>query len=413
MGIWREKLIQFWLRGRYRSDDVPDSPRRRLIGGIIFILVGVLFLYLKVGRDWMMFRDAQHWQATSCVIRTSEISAPFKEVRGGTQYKPIIEYVYQFNGVEHVSRQYCIGDDASGYKSKIQAIVNSFVVGKNTICYVNPSNPQQAILNRQWSPAYPYILFSMTFVGMGLAVIWTAVLLRKSDRSLPYHLDKTLDGYIPSCDPNARSLDMASERIVSDGALVALPILLSFSIFFVVGLIEDVSNPYEQDISAIAIILIGLIATAFLAAVLVLIIRLIFPNVIEDQLRLIPGTLRPGQAAKIVWKFHRTRKYARLQIRLISSEVAVHANESMTRDQVRIYLDHELVDATNPENIGSGEVTFTLPKNTMHSMELPNNDITWKIRVIMVRANGKSTMEEYDVVVLPAKWPDRLQARRN
>lgn len=138
----------------------------------VFLLVGLVagwFLLVQpVRRVW----EAREWPAVRCTVVSSRVRS--HDGRDSTTYSVHIVYRYTVNGRAYQSDRYdfMVGS-SSGYEGK-QAIVNRYPPGKEAICYVNPRDPSDAVLERRATPLMLLALFPFAFLGVGAAgLMWT------------------------------------------------------------------------------------------------------------------------------------------------------------------------------------------------------------------------------------------------
>ena len=132
-----------------------------LIFAILFCL-GLLFII--DGDPVSKVLAARKWVETPCLITSSEVQSH----SGGT-YSAEIAYSYRVDGREYVSESYSTeeGQSSSGYDGK-QALVDRYPPGTKTICYVNPQDPNNAVINRGYPESLLWGLVPLGFMAMTL-----------------------------------------------------------------------------------------------------------------------------------------------------------------------------------------------------------------------------------------------------
>jgi len=167
----------------------------------VFLVAGLVATWFLLFRPLARVHDARQWPATPCTVVSSEVQSHSDS--DGTTYSVHIVYRYTVNGHEYQSRRYdFMGGSSSGYKGK-QAVVRRYPPGKKAVCYVNPRDPSDAVLEPRFTPMMLVGLFPLIFVAVGAGgVVW--VFTNKSFR-------KPIEGVPPW---QSRS-DWAEGRIVS------------------------------------------------------------------------------------------------------------------------------------------------------------------------------------------------------
>jgi hypothetical protein len=149
-----------------------QSPPRWLFAfGLLFLAVGGLFLYILAVRPLWKVSQAAAWVKTSCTVMSSEL----KEHRStdsdspGSTYSIEIVYEYEFEGKTYQSGRYDFVSMASNTSmASRRAIIKAHPPGTETVCFVNPAQPSEAVLQRGWSSEMWWGLFPIPFVLIGL-----------------------------------------------------------------------------------------------------------------------------------------------------------------------------------------------------------------------------------------------------
>jgi hypothetical protein len=143
-----------------------------LLLGLPFTLAGGLFVYL--GFRSMSDQATLHEMATSvqAIIVSSEVQASVTD--GMSSYWADIKFTYEYDGkVRNSDRVWPIEEGAS--EAEIRALVDRFPPGADVIAFVDPSDPDNAFLEKRWSQM-PFISVSIGCVpavfvaGLGILV---------------------------------------------------------------------------------------------------------------------------------------------------------------------------------------------------------------------------------------------------
>lgn len=147
--------------------------RRRLLPRLLwivwsslFLACGGLFLYfLGVRPVWGVLRSPG-WPATPCTVVSSALNEQNSE--DGPSYRIEIVYRYQFGAATYESDGYdFIGLSSNTNVAEKRSIVRGHPPGSQTVCYVNPANPAEAVLQRGWTNDMWWGLFPIPFVAAG------------------------------------------------------------------------------------------------------------------------------------------------------------------------------------------------------------------------------------------------------
>jgi hypothetical protein len=156
-----------------------------LIGFFSFFLLigGVIFVFMFV-RPVLGILDARNWVETPCVVESSQVRSPSSD--DGTTYSVDILYRYEINGREYKSNRYhFMGGSSSGRGAK-RAIVREHPPGRETVCYVNPKDSTEAVLERGFTNDLWFGLIPLVFVGVGAGgILWGVRKMRAGPGSVP------------------------------------------------------------------------------------------------------------------------------------------------------------------------------------------------------------------------------------
>ena len=154
----------------------PLGPRGHLLVGGLSGLMGLLAIGLGYLRPVYRQQAAQAWVATPCVVLASEVRQSTR--KGHSKYRPSVSFRYQVDGASHQSSEYALTDLTSSDPARARAVVAALAPGTNTTCYVDPRDPDEAVLVREiddiWLPLGLGILllgFSLFLVLRGIRLV--------------------------------------------------------------------------------------------------------------------------------------------------------------------------------------------------------------------------------------------------
>jgi len=150
----------------------------RILGTVFFLLFAGLGFFFTVLLARQLYRDGQtyRWPAVPCVILESAIN----DQGGNSPYAVHVHYQYEWRGSSHSSQQFATQTKAFSDYSKAQRLIDRFRADSKSLCYVNPGNPTEAILQRTplWSGFF--LLLPLTFLAIGAGAIY-AIWRRSSE----------------------------------------------------------------------------------------------------------------------------------------------------------------------------------------------------------------------------------------
>ena len=140
---------------------------------IVFFVIGAGFSWGFVVTPLLKIKASENWPKKNCVISKSRV----KEIRSRTDGKTRITYSidmtfkYKFKGIDYISEKYNFITHSDGNYNSKSKIVNRYPPGKSASCYVNPENPSEAVISREFDALWgPGILSSIAML-IGIAGI--------------------------------------------------------------------------------------------------------------------------------------------------------------------------------------------------------------------------------------------------
>jgi hypothetical protein len=384
-----------------------------LIGFFSFFLLigGVIFVFMFV-RPVLGILDARNWVETPCVVESSQVRSHSSD--DGTTYSVDILYRYEINGREYKSNRYhFMGGSSSGRGAK-RAIVREHPPGRETVCYVNPKDSTEAVLERGFTNDLWFGLIPLVFVGVGAGgILWGVRKMRAGPGSVP-----RVRGLAQAESQTGGAPGIPAVSGMDEGMSVTLKPrwspwgkvlgMLFFALFwngitgvFVWQVIQSWRSGRPEWFLTIFMIPFVLIGLVLIGAVFNFVLALWNPR---PTLRLTPGTPRLGQTMSLEWEFSgRVRVIERLRVYLEGREEATYRQGTRTSTDKSVFAEIDLANEPGRLDLYSGRVETALPVKTMHSFESDNNKIVWNIRVKGSIARWPDVDEEFPVSVLPAE----------
>ncbi len=118
------------------------------VAGTLFLLVffamGTLFEIFLI-RDLYLSAQSYFWPKLECRI----ISSVVERGEGKDPYLFKVKYEYEYKGRAYLSERYQDATYSSSDYSKLQKLVEHYHAGSKAFCYVDPGNPETAILEHK------------------------------------------------------------------------------------------------------------------------------------------------------------------------------------------------------------------------------------------------------------------------
>lgn len=157
--------------------------KKQAAGSLYLIVIGLLlagsggvFTWL-LGTSFGRAREMDQWQKVECYILEAELRERKIGQEVPTDYRFGLLFGYEFKGDPYSSENYVLRGNAWVKDSRrVQTLVQRFPAGSKRECWVNPENPEQAVLKKETkAPGYS-IWFPILFVVGGLGVIVKALI---------------------------------------------------------------------------------------------------------------------------------------------------------------------------------------------------------------------------------------------
>ena len=154
-----------------------------LVGGV-FLAIGLGLFYVLGVLPFMKTMQAKHWVETPCRIISAKVDSHRSSDGDGTSYSIDITYEYQVDGKVYRSDRYDFVEVRNGFDGRKRKVVNRYKRMADSVCYVNPGDPSEAVLVRGLTMGNAVVLFPLFFVVVGILAIWLS--LRKKRGGWPW-----------------------------------------------------------------------------------------------------------------------------------------------------------------------------------------------------------------------------------
>jgi hypothetical protein len=418
------------------SSERPISSRRkkgeltaggRLLLGLffsVFLLVGVWATYSFALKPWLGVWAARDWVPVTCQIRSSEVR---QHDGDSTTYSVAITYSYVVDGREYTGDRYDFtAGSSSGRKAK-KAIVARYRVGAESLCYVNPANPQEAVLERTRVRDWGFGLIPLVFVLVGAGGVYFALFGQRktsgvgdegahsdrwSVRAARFKRETSTSTKAVTGDPASRStldgpvtLTPTESRV---GKTVGIGIFALFWNWivsvFVVNLVGDAWGGawvlwlfvlFLVPFVGIGLFLIGLVVRQLMA----------LANPVP-QLTVNRGAFAPGDTLELSWQFEgRRTRLQSVRLFLEGREEATYRRGTDTKTDREVFATFEIA-ATSGLSAGEpAHAKLRLPERMMHSFKADNNRIVWSLRVKGEVPRWPDVDEAFELLIVPPTRP--------
>ena len=401
-GVWRGKKI------RAKTDSLSSIAARKRLGrpaaGVLFLVLfvagGALGYFVFFPAVYKSFTSG-NWIAADCVVQSSRVQR--HESDDGTTYSVDIAYTYVYQGHTYRSNRYkFIGGSSSGYYGKAE-VVKQYPKGGHATCYINPSDPSEAVLKRELGAEIFFGLIPLVFMLVGFFGFVYLVRERSGKTGVAAIGRKGVSEYAPD-----RFRTPAGPRVLkpetsyfgkimgSIGIAIFWNGIVSVFLFQAVQSFRAGHPDYFLSLFMIPFVLIGL---GMIGAVFYFILASFNPR---PEIRLSTDRVRLGDRVGITWTtVGNVNKIRNFSLVLIGEESATYQRGTDTCTDKDIFYSQDLVQSYRPQTVRKGDAEFTIPSDSMHTFKSDNNAVTWKIRMHCGVPMWPDTRDDFDIPVFP------------
>lgn len=379
------------------------SPGCLVLFFSVFLVAGCAVLYFMILGPVRDFASSGSWQETTCTVLSSKVGEHSDS--DGTTYSVDVVYTYSFGGRGYQSDRFgFLKASSSGYEGKAETVAR-YPVGARVPCWVNPSNPEKAVLSRDLSWEWLLVLLPLTFITVGGGgIVWAVRSGRQAKAratALPLAAASPFGVEPP---PAAAGGSLELRPTVSPmGKFVGLVFITLFWNGIVSVFLFQVVKSWragEPDgcltVFLIPFVLVGL---ALVYGTLRQFLVLFNPR---PRFTLSPGVLTTGGSAYLQWSFAgRSGRVKRLSVVLEGREEARYRRGTNTYTDRNTFASMTVIEAAEPYTIASGSTSFSVPVDTVPTFKAENNKILWQLKVCCEIPGWPDSEDEYEVLVQP------------
>ena len=142
--------------------------------GLSIAVLGSIFVYgllMAYGRA----KETRSWQETPCLIVKSEIQEFRPTPNSPFHYVSVVEYVYNYGEKDRTGKSIKRVEGPSSDRKRAEKKIIPFPKGKSTQCWVNPDDPDRAILKQSTLAPMYTLWFPGLFVVAGIGIVLNAI----------------------------------------------------------------------------------------------------------------------------------------------------------------------------------------------------------------------------------------------
>ncbi len=408
------------LRGKGDGGEEEDLTKAGIGGKIlalgffgVFAVAGVGIFAGMVVPGAMKYLSSRGWEQVPAEVIWSAVRA--EDGDDGTTYRADIFYRYEFDGRSFASNDHRLFGGSSSGRKKKQQLVDEHPPGRRFECWVDPGDPQRAVIDRRLGWGALFALFPLPFMAVGLGGLWATFLRRKPDADPAAPLAGGRPGgtravWRPSRIP---SQPMASMPI----RLKKLGALLFGTVFWngIVGVFLGVLWKEWQRgkvewfllLFLVPFVIIGLVLVGSLLHGLV---GLLSPSY---ELTHPPRPLHPGRRAGLPWRRRGgTGEPRRLTIFLVAHDPAREQRRHPKARLNRPVHEEKVFETEVAPLMHSGSAEVEIPQE-IPGHEASPGELQWKLRIVAEVPGLPDTKDEFPLVVVGESGPWRDLAKNS
>ncbi|HSU81138.1 MAG TPA: DUF3592 domain-containing protein [Thermoanaerobaculia bacterium] len=369
---------------------------------LVFFLAGAAGSYFVLWKPLSRLFASRSWTETQCDVLSSQVTeVPSSD---SSTYKVDIRYTWTAGGSTRVGSRYDFMAGSSSGREGKQRIVDRYPPGARVTCWVDPDDPNEAVLYRGLSPVYLIGLLPLAFLVIGLGgLVWTLRPGRRGTGTAPAAAAgvSPFGVPLPPAGGGPAELKPAATPL---GMFLGLVFLALFWNGIVAVFVWQMALGWKEHRPDGCL-------TAFLVPFILVGLALIFGVVRQFlvlfnprlSITMTPGVLTPGQTAFVQWRLGSGgRGVSRVLITFEGREEARYRRGTSTYTDRETFLTLPVVDCAQSDEISEGgSASFTVPPGTVPSFRSAHNQIIWTLKAKCELPRWPDTEEEYEVVVQP------------
>jgi hypothetical protein len=377
----------------------------------VFALAGLAFSSFFAVGAWKSVR-ALSWRETPCTLLASSVRSH------GDTFSVAVRYAYALDGRAYTGERFNFLSGSSSAHDSKAAWVAAHPAGSRMTCWVNPADPNDAVLQRGLTWEYLFALIPGVFVAVGVGGgVWAFRGWRRERRALagplaahpglhPGAVPEDLPGgpasdILPAISRGPVTLDSTSPVAKFFGLLAINAVWNGLTGVFVWKVVEGWREGAGDGCLTAFMIPFALVGILLLVSIPHQFLAMFNPR---PRLALDRG-LRLGEGARLSWRWHgRSGRVRRLKLVLTGMEQASYRRGTSTTTESKTFASIPLLDTDQPGTIPEGSIQVTVPADSMHTFQASNNKILWRIDVEGEIPGWPDVAEQFPVDVGPA-WP--------
>lgn len=360
----------------------------------LFFAVGLGTFYFFFAKPAMRIAAARSWRATPCVVLSSRVRT--HEGDDGDTYSVDVLYEYDFGGRTYQSNRFQFLGGSSGGRAAKEAVVARHPPGTRTVCWVDPADPQEAVLVRSFTKDYWMGLVPLVFLAAGGGgLLWVVSASRKKR-----------EGSVP----RVSSSEVRSGPVVLEPTATPIRkflIILFVGLFwngivsvFVWQAVKGWRSGHPDGCLTVFLVPFVLVGLLMIWGLFHQFLALFNPR---PRLSLSSRSIPLGGSAAVDWSFSGAAgRIEKLRIFVEGREECQYRRGTDVHTDKETFVTIEIVEVPGLARGASGSATLRIPADTMHSFTASHNKIVWTLKLQGKIRSWPDVAEEFEIAVRPA-----------
>jgi len=345
------------------------------------------FLYLLFLSPVIQIANAKKWVEVPCTITKSQVESHSGD--DSETYSIEINFKYQFDSRWYEGGQYSFNfGSSSGFQGKNE-VVMQYPVGLKSVCYVDPKNPQSAVINRGYFDDLWFSLIPLLFLLIGVFGLFFT--LRSKSIKGEANFKKTF-GHNKMPTPNQIIENKSdhffhNEKIINESSgwlgFIFMFVFTSFwlgIVCFAASITAESGSPRVilfVIFSDFLLLIFGSIGILLIFLCLYLLLKQFNPKFVVE---LYSSKINLGDEFKFkITSKGNINKINKVTVSFMGIESARYSIGTNTKTETHTFFEYQLpVNGALDRFLGS-TITIKIPADKMHSFTSYHNSIEWKI----------------------------------
>ncbi|MFN2385333.1 MAG: DUF3592 domain-containing protein [Thermoanaerobaculia bacterium] len=376
----------------------------------LFFAVGLATFYFFFAKPAMRVAAARSWREMPCVVLSSRVRT--HEGDDGGTYSVDILYEYEFGGRTYRSNRFQFLGGSSGGSAAKEAVVARHPPGRRTVCWVDPADPQEAVLVRSLTKDYWAGLVPLLFMlAGGGGLLWVGSKARTLRAASAAEAGWGRDASRPAgggwrfADRETGSGPATLEP--SAGPVRKFLIILLITLFWngiVSVFVWQAAKGWRSGnpdgcltVFLVPFVVVGLLMTWSLFHQY---LALFNPR---PRVTLSTRSIPLGGSAAVDWSFSgAASRIAKLRILVEGREECRYRRGTDVHTDRETFATIEIVEVSGPAAGAPGHAALRIPADTMHSWTASNNKVVWTLKLRGEIPSWPDIAEEFDLSIRPA-----------